>query len=354
MFKRIELFQFQAYEESALDFCDGVNIILGLPNAGKTSIFRAIEWIVNNRPLGNRIHSNFAKTPETSVEIVLDNAEIRLTKWDKEREGYYLNGERFKKLGTDVPDIIKQAFALSNTNIQNQLDPHFLITSGPTDISRTINQIIGLDKAEEWGSTLTTNINSHTKEIDLINDDIISINLKLLRYTEIDEIDLLLIRAEKIEKLILEHSETIKELNKFLAEYIILEQKLNNAKKLLSAKNLIFSTENLLSSLQDKKNQISNLQLYLKFVDTIKIHKNFLYAASPPVENLFNLLSDLESIEQKILLLRKTLTKYEALIEAKRELTLSKRTFLKYLNEIGYCPVCNTKLDDDKIRKLVN
>ena len=43
---------FQSHEKTALEFCSGINTIVGSSNSGKSAILRALYWVVYNKPGG--------------------------------------------------------------------------------------------------------------------------------------------------------------------------------------------------------------------------------------------------------------------------------------------------------------
>ena len=52
MIKSVELKNFQSHNQSRLEFCDGVNIIVGASDSGKSAILRGLFWVLYNNPNG--------------------------------------------------------------------------------------------------------------------------------------------------------------------------------------------------------------------------------------------------------------------------------------------------------------
>ena len=52
MFKGLEIENFESHKDTQIDFDNGVNAIIGTSDSGKSSIRRAIEWAIHNRPQG--------------------------------------------------------------------------------------------------------------------------------------------------------------------------------------------------------------------------------------------------------------------------------------------------------------
>jgi len=93
MLESIKLENFQSHVDTEIKFGPGVNIITGLSHHGKSSIIKAIEWVVSNRPLGN--------------EMINDNMdEAYVSMVGKNKEGKYYSVERTKsKKGTNTYEM---------------------------------------------------------------------------------------------------------------------------------------------------------------------------------------------------------------------------------------------------------
>ncbi len=53
MIKSAKLINFQSHIDSLLEFHSGVNSITGQSDSGKSSILRAINWVIHNKPSGD-------------------------------------------------------------------------------------------------------------------------------------------------------------------------------------------------------------------------------------------------------------------------------------------------------------
>lgn len=160
MIKRLCIENFQSHYESGFTFSEGVNAIIGESDQGKSSVLRALNWLINNRPLGESFRSHWAKeeNKNTIVSIVLDdNIVIQRIKGNKDNL-YHLTDKtqkEFKALGSEVPVDIQKALNFSELNIQKQLDAPFLLSESPGEIARFLNQIVNID-----------NIDASLKKID--------------------------------------------------------------------------------------------------------------------------------------------------------------------------------------------
>ncbi len=187
MLKSLIINNFRTWKKVVLNFCSGVNVIVGLPDSGKTNLLRAINWVNDNRPLGNRVQSRLTDDP-VGVSIDTDEGTVTLEKKNG-KNIYWLNDRDFKAVGQSVPDIIKEALNLSELNIQKQLDIPYLITSGPSEVIREIDKITRLESIEEWKSNLTSRINTENRNIKLIGTSIEATEKAVKEFGDLDSIN---------------------------------------------------------------------------------------------------------------------------------------------------------------------
>jgi len=126
--RRIELIDFQSHEHTRLDLTDGVNVLVGMSNVGKSSVLRAILWVLTNRPSGTGMIRKGAK--EARVIIETDSFTVERVRGPK-LNGYLLAqggvGTQYNVIGKDVPEPVMQALNMSGLNVHAQFDPFFLL-----------------------------------------------------------------------------------------------------------------------------------------------------------------------------------------------------------------------------------
>lgn len=206
MLKYLREKNFKSHKDTLIEFCQGVNILRGDPRSGKTNIFRGADWLFTNRPTGGEIFSNFAGDEgDVEVEVGLwEGGKVGLKKHIvinkegkkevKDRKGeedskaiYTLDGNEYKSFASDVPDLILRKLNLTDLNFQKQLDKHFLVTSPPGEIARTINKITKLEPVDARISRLTSKVNSGNREVKLLKKQAEEKKEELFRYSDIEE-----------------------------------------------------------------------------------------------------------------------------------------------------------------------
>jgi len=188
--KKIVLKNFQIHEHLELEFCDGLNVIWGDNQKGKSSIIRAIYWAVTNKPTGNwmrRINKNGEKL-KAEVKLVFDDFVLKRIKSDKVNR-YCLDDENYDNFGFDVPIPIRQMLGmdfikLGNTtifpNIEMQDDPAFMIFETDAAKASLINRLTGVDLIEQAKNDFSKANSRLKKELKFVEENMIK-NKKELR-----------------------------------------------------------------------------------------------------------------------------------------------------------------------------
>lgn len=153
----LRLNNFQAHEKSELQLSPGVTAIIGASDAGKSSIIRALRWVIDNRPNSTSFIKNGEK--EAVVELSLDHHQtIKRTRGRtaKAKNEYVVNGkEPLKALKGEVPLEVSSILDMSPYSVQTQHDPYFLLTQSPGNIAKELNDLCGVTKV----STVVTRVN---------------------------------------------------------------------------------------------------------------------------------------------------------------------------------------------------
>lgn len=147
MIKSIHLQNFQSHRDTLIEFCEGVNAIRGLSDSGKTAVFRAWNWVVNNQPRGADFTSHWGGPASVALTLADGQVVKRVRDGDKKNE-YWLGSEVFKAFGTDPPAEIVTALNFADVNFQFQMDGSFLLSSSPGEVAQYLNRAVHLDKID--------------------------------------------------------------------------------------------------------------------------------------------------------------------------------------------------------------
>ena len=359
---KVKIKNYQAIKEAELEFNQGVTVIVGASNNGKSSIIRAIESAINNKG-GNSFINYDADECEVSIE---DNGHNII--WNKAKKAgkskYILDGEELSKIGQkQIPEVgemlnmseVEVSGERFRLNFWKQLDYPFLISKTPYQlfdfISKSKEQeaiselqndsVEDLKSAKGEINTYDAKIDLKTKDINKLKADveglekfnkfeeIIKSNLETLEDTEkaiTDKKDIISIKTNKLEGL----SGTVKELSELFNTYesiTTLLDSLSEVDQKIEDKKTIIST---------KENNIKNKVAILERLDTIITEHS---AATQSKKQIEDLLESLEDINYKIK------TKKEHINNVIGSITDNE----KELSEFAVCPFCGSSLENHEV-----
>jgi exonuclease SbcC len=155
MFKAIQIKNYQKHEELDLDLAQGVNVIIGPSDRGKSAVMRAIRFDVENKPDGEDfINDDFDET-EILITDLQDISAVRIKGRGQSKNSYELRSKGkkpaiFKAFGKGgIPEEIEKFFNMKAINFKHQLDSPFLLSLSPGMRGEYINKIVNLEKIHE-------------------------------------------------------------------------------------------------------------------------------------------------------------------------------------------------------------
>lgn len=153
MITKIKLTNFQKHKSLEAEFTPGLNVIVGPSDAGKSAIFRALDFALNNGAKKSNVVSYGEKT--ASVELTINNRAIKREK-GKSKNIYEVDDQLLKAFGANVPDEVANVTNLSEINFQSQHDKSFLLSATPGEVARYLNKLINLDVIDKLLSSLNS------------------------------------------------------------------------------------------------------------------------------------------------------------------------------------------------------
>ena len=143
MIEYIQLRNFRTHKESELEFCPGVNVIVGDSDSGKTNIMRAIYWLAFGRPSGDSMRRRGANA---DTEVTIETAEHQISRIRGNTNNQYIvNDEVFKGFGQTVPPPVSDILNVNELNFMRQMDLPFLFSKTAGEVAQYLNRLINLD-----------------------------------------------------------------------------------------------------------------------------------------------------------------------------------------------------------------
>jgi len=386
MLKSLLIQNFESHKDTEVTFAEGVTVVTGASDAGKSSLRRAIEFVVLNRPSG----SGMVRDGEKATTVTLDG----VVKHRSRSDHYYeLDGVQYKALGRSVPDSVQQKFNMTALNFQQQHDVYFLIGNTPGERARLMNDLFDLgdvNKVLRLAKKKVSEARAELKVVSSMRSDAAA-NVKKLAWAEeagelCDEIDLcaraiadasdevtvleqLLAQVRDAEHTIPDPSEDTGKLNVSYPDVVTLEQLLSqvrNAKhaipdpsedigKLNISYPEVTVLEQLLSKVRDAEHAIPDPsedtgKLNISYPDVVTLEKllsqvrDAEHAIPDPSEDTGKLNISYPDVVALEKLLSKTRTTEADYTEMKTRFSETKKLFDDKLKKSGRCPLCSSLL----------
>jgi DNA repair ATPase RecN len=186
--KNVRMINFQNHRETYYELTDGLNIITGSSDNGKTACARALNFALNNIHSGDVIMHG-QKNCIVELEFV-DGAIFRRIKGVENRVEYKNSNDKdftvYKSFGTKYPDEVLRFLgfppiskALGPLNYSDQHNKNFLIDQSPSALPNIISTLIGVDDLEEASKNLFSVVGEQSKDIGKLQKEIADLEYKL-------------------------------------------------------------------------------------------------------------------------------------------------------------------------------
>ncbi len=188
MISHLRVLNFQCVDEFDEDLSPGVNVFMGRSGIGKSArAIRPLKWLRFNRPLGESYRR--WNTDRTLVEVTtLEGNTISREKSDKDNL-YKLDGKEFRSFGQNPPDEVLLALNLNPINFQFQHDPLFLLSMTQAELSKTLNEIAGLDDIDISRKRINSMLFRGRQEANRLLNDKETLEKELDKYKDIDKLE---------------------------------------------------------------------------------------------------------------------------------------------------------------------
>lgn len=347
MIKSLYILNFQSHEKSKFDFVDGVNVIVGISDSGKTASLRALNWLSKNRPSGDSMRSTWGG--DTNVIIETEEGYVRRVRGRKDFYELKINGGKdlvFKAFRTDVPKEILDFLNLNELNLQSQLDAPFLLSDTSGGVAQFFNKIAKLEKIDLGISNVNSAIRNIEGEIKYKSAELLKQGQQLKDFDYLDDMEKDVKHLEKLND-VLEITVTDK------ANLQYLHKSIDNSIAGIEYYSEIISLEDDVTAIEKNMNAVAEIrasQVKLKgLITTIRVFeeeiksKDKLIITEVLVDNLLQLNSDLKmAIEQRKSLFKLFYVINESKVLLKKKVSEIASMEVVFEIEMGeICPLCS-------------
>jgi len=206
MLNKLVLKNFQSHKNTELKLTEGINVITGSSDSGKSAILRALHLIIENRPSGEAyrtlINGEFTKK-NTEVSLDIDNNTVTRIKGNTDN-AYKVNDLELVAFGTNVPEEVGKALNIQDINVQKQFDKPFLLDETPGKVAEHFNKMANLEIIDITLKNIKTESDNLKRQEKNKEDNIKSLTDKSKQFTYLtaleQDLNILYIKAEEITK----------------------------------------------------------------------------------------------------------------------------------------------------------
>jgi exonuclease SbcC len=273
MIKSLKIQNFQSHEKTEMDFSKGVNVIVGSSDSGKTSIIRALRWLVWNRPSGDAIRSTWGG--DTNVRLVTDedNFVIR-SKGKTDTYITHISGDEdviYKAIGTSVPEEVQGLLTINEINLQSQLDAPFLLSDTPGEVAQHFNRIAKLDKIDSGIQNVQRAIRELEQSIKFKSEQAEEYEEELKKFAHLEKFEADVEVLEEMEKRWINKKKALNELELLCGELQNTNDEIDGYIYILSLEKQVNSIEDTITLWGEKKVELIKFE---KLVDHIRMVNN--------------------------------------------------------------------------------
>lgn len=350
MIKSVSIQNFQSHAKTELDFHEGVNVIVGTTDGGKTAIIRALRWLIWNRPSGDALRSRWGGA--TNVQLETEEGVITRSKDKIDKYTLRLKGQEdieFKAIGTSVPTEIQRVLNISEINLQNQHDATFLLSDTPGAVATHFNKVARLDRIDTATSAINGWIRGLKSDVSHLETDIATEKAKLPQFENLEKFEIEIEALEQMEGKAVTMRSRYSTLEKDIIRITNLEEEIETLTPLLGLEKLVTSVLDDITKRDQLQTQVDELQTVIDDLEELNEKEEAAKELMPLEPLVLSLLDKYKQLRE----LKKTKSQLQYLLNqvnlvdddivtTGNNVTKLETKFHKEMPDI--CPLCDTIL----------
>lgn len=351
MITNLKIKNFQSHKNTEISFDPGVNVILGSSDSGKSSVLRALLWVIRNRPTGDGVR-NWDSKKSDNVDVTIETSDGHcITKQRSDGKAVYiLNGSKFEAFKQDVPSEIEAAFNISEINAQTQHEDYFLLKDSPGEVARKLNEFTGLDIIDRLFKFINSKALRSKQDAEESSRKVETLTTSINNLSYIDEAEADLNSFERDSKSFDEQTEKFENVRSVLNTIEFLNEKLEEHYKII---NLSSSMEQIFDLVAQYNRDKTTLASMKAVVDSLKEVEERLVSEREWLEvetdytNLKQLLDKYQSSRNDFLVVDPLITRIEEvdkqISRIKLDQSEKQNKFDDLMRKNKVCPLCGKK-----------
>ena len=355
--KSISLRNFQGHVNSKITLDPNITALIGESDAGKSSIIRAIKWIVTNRPLGTAFKNSNAK-PRDPFNTYLefdDGNKVGLDKKD-----YIINGKTITKFGTVVPYEVEDTLALNDLNIQSQHDKYFLLQDTAGNVAKRLNELVNLDIIDFVLKDVNSDIRGSNKETEEYKIKVANTKDAISVFKRLPHVEKLVSSLESKVDVCDADRNALDVLQNIYNSIMVNKDKVKNIEEWLNIEKVV---EEIMELFTVKAEAEENLTFVETSVETVRAYQEKIelcdhtITAELKLEKILDMFKMHDNVREEINGVSGLLSKLELNLEGLSALEIEikdkKQKLITLLLSTEVCPFCGCKTTKEDIQKHV-
>ena len=315
--KKIVLENFQSHDNTTIEFEEGFNVIVGETNSGKTSVLRALQWVLYNNPKG----SDFIRTgaDECSVTLYLSNGMTLTRKRTRDNAGEYIItdatgvSQSYKGFGSSIPIEVYNAHQMPpvqlskdnsvSLNMATQLEGPFLISMNPADKANAIGRIIGSQVLDDAIKEVSKDVGNLNREVTSLKKQITQKENEKTFYDFLPDYYIKLRQSEVALEKAAKNKEETAQMKNHKASYENAVQQIDGCQLALEKFDFLPELEKNIPKIelaflkvQEMEEQFSQLTIVDLTIDALKNK----IASAPELDKISSSLKELEQVTKEL------------------------------------------------------
>ena len=189
MIKWLTIRNFQSHKLTQLKFVDGINVIHGFTDSGKSAVLRALRWIAYNVPRGDGFVAPWLGKKSCRAVVGLADGHTVARERGEGVNCYWVDGEKMAGFGQNVPDQVSHVLDLPDVNWQRQHDPAFLLSMPPPAVARYLNKIADLEDIDLAQTRINAKSRNIGSSLRIYEKELETTKASLKEFKGLDDVD---------------------------------------------------------------------------------------------------------------------------------------------------------------------
>jgi exonuclease SbcC len=320
-FRKLIIENFQSHAYTEIEFSDGLNVLVGPSDSGKSAVLRALRWVLFNTPRGTDMIRTGAK--KCQVRLILQDGTEIIRERDRSAVNRYIlrkpQGEEliFEGFGSEIPQEILNAHKLKPIEIESrpfllqlgtQLEGPFLLSETAGMKAKMIGMISGahvIDKALKQANSDLLQISQRQKQLQTDREQVKEL---LAPFADLDELEARLHSLETRMELVEEKKARLERLRRIFAEVQNIQREKEKEQQILARLGHLDDCIHRYQSVELKAVRFRQLQQNLKkWQETRQEKKKYSYIVEKTdgIDRRETELSQVESKAKRLMELKK-------------------------------------------------